>query len=312
MNHLTPEAMYKFVSENHSRVTCKKQSNGLHVLKYRNKVFYENLWTPELIECRGTVVEVDDERECLYVVQRPFTKIFNFNERGTRIARDTIVTAPRKINGFFAALTSYKGNPLVSTTGSCDSEYAKMAYDMLDQSGAFKLINEFGDWVTWCFEIAHPDDPHIYREEPGVYLIGSRRTTWDASQHFMNEIQLDKVAKSSGVDVRRPEWFRMRFGDLVQMNKHVPHEGFVCWTDDGVELKIKSPRYLASKLFARMNADKLVDMVMKSPHELRRRIDEEYYCLIDFVEQNVHEFTQADEQLRLLMIREFIDGGLTS
>ena len=60
-----------FVENNPNLVTMKQQSNGYYVLKYKNRVFYKNLWTPELLECRGTVVD-----ENFNIIQRPFTKIY--------------------------------------------------------------------------------------------------------------------------------------------------------------------------------------------------------------------------------------------
>lgn len=308
MTHLTEEGMYNFVASNPHLVTSKVQLNGLRVLKYKNKVFYKDLWTPEICECRGTVVD-DSEPGKLKVIQRPFTKIFNLHERGRRIHRDTIVTAPRKINGFMAALTWWNDQPLVSTTGSCDSDFADMATAMLAETDAFNMAREFNGGVTWLFEIVHPNDPHIYPEEIGCYLIGARRTEWDAKQHFLHEYQLDRIAEGTGL--MRPEWFRMPFGQVVQMNKRVDHEGFVCWTDDGYELKLKSPRYLTSKFLARIRGDKLVEAIETDPDKLKLRIDEEFFPLVDHIVAHKDTFAEAEEQHRLQMIREFIDCELT-
>lgn len=47
---ITNESMRKFVEDNPHLVSRKKTSiDGLYVLKYKNKVFYKNLWTPELL-----------------------------------------------------------------------------------------------------------------------------------------------------------------------------------------------------------------------------------------------------------------------
>ncbi len=298
---LSNEHMMKFVQDNPDLVTCKKQLNGLNVLKYKNKVFFKNLWTPELLECRGTVV--DDE---FNVIQRPFTKIFNYGENGTRIERGEIVTAPCKINGFMGALTWHNGAPLVSTTGSCDSEFADMAYQMLAKTNAFKMA-EFYHNVTFIFEIVHPDDPHIVPETIGVYLLGCRRTKWDASQHMFSESTMDSIADEYGL--MRPEWYRMRFGDLVQMAKHVDHEGFVCWTRSGYELKIKSPKYLVSKFLARINVNKFTTAIEKDPESLKQRVDEEYYPLIDHVVTMGSAFAELPEQERLELIRGYFYNG---
>lgn len=307
MTHLTETAMFNFVDRNLDKVSIRQQSNGLMVLKYKNKVFYKNLWTPEIQECRGTVVEIVDESR-LRVIQRPFTKIFNLHERGTKIHRDVPVTATRKINGFMAALTWYDGAPLVSTTGSCDSPFAEMAREMLSETGAYQMA-ERHPGITWIFEIVHPKDPHIIPDEIGVYLLGNRETKWDTPQHFSSEHQLDCVAKLYGL--KRPEWTRIRFGDLVKMNRTANHEGFVCWTEAGYELKLKSPQYLVTKFLARMREERFLETVESNPDKLKERIDEEFYPVVDFVTERKNAFADAGEQERITMIREFISEGLT-
>ena len=66
---------------NRGLVTRKyDEATGLYVLKYKNSVFFNNLWGVDdrLLECRGTVVDEDYN-----VISRPFTKVFNSREHGT-------------------------------------------------------------------------------------------------------------------------------------------------------------------------------------------------------------------------------------
>lgn len=298
---INERSMFNFVQENPNLVSCKKQSNGLYVLKYKNRVFYKNLWTPELLECRGTVVDMVDDR--LIIVQRPFTKIFNLGERGTKLHRDEWVYVSRKVNGFMGALTHHNGVPLVSTTGSCDSEFAKMAREMLEQTGAFKM-SKCHPSMTFIFEIVHPNDPHIIPDDVGVYLLGARLKEWATPQHAVEESLLDTWAKHGGM--KRPDVYYMRFGDVVKLNQNVDHEGFVCFTDDGKELKLKSPKYLVTKFLARMRPEKFLDAINNDGVKLKSRIDEEYYPLVDHVISNKDQFTSRDEQGRIEMIRSFI------
>ena len=77
---------------------------GLSVLKYKNNVFWGNLWGKDdrLLECRGMVVDSHDN-----VVIYPFTKVFNHMENGTTAPDDKIVDAIQKVNGFMAAMVSW-------------------------------------------------------------------------------------------------------------------------------------------------------------------------------------------------------------
>ena len=112
----------EWLEANKSLVTMKESKNypGLFVIKYKNKVFYDNLWTPELQQCRGLVLDAHYN-----VVVRPFDKIFNYMENGTTFDRDDVVTYTRKVNGFMGAMTYSEDHGYIySTTGSLDSDFA--------------------------------------------------------------------------------------------------------------------------------------------------------------------------------------------
>jgi hypothetical protein len=64
----------------------------------------------------------------------------------------------KKCNGFMAALSG----SLVTTTGSFDSDFTRMASE---------YVSDVGIKETLLFEICHPNDPHIIPEKAGAYLI---------------------------------------------------------------------------------------------------------------------------------------------
>lgn len=294
----------EFVESHPDLVTMKQQSNGLYVLKYKNKVFYKNLWTPELLECRGTVIDED-----FNVVQRPFTKIYNLHENGARIPRDEIVIASRKINGFMCAVTIHNGEMLVSTTGSCDSDFVGYAKEMIAHTNIEHVIKScsLAPNLTWMFEIVHPDDPHIVKDEPGVYLLANRRKEWNAEECFQNQFTLDSHAETLGC--KRPEWYRARFSDVQKWTKTCQHEGFVCYGKD-TTLKMKSPYYLVTKFLARIRDEKLQTIIDTNPELLKERIDEEYYPLIDKIVSWKSMFSVLSEQERIKFIERFLKGQL--
>ena len=63
----------------------------------------------------------------------------------------------------------FDGKTLFSTTGSLDSDFAKMV-----ETHCFKYENIFHDYPnhTFLFEICDPSDVHIIRENFGKTLIG--------------------------------------------------------------------------------------------------------------------------------------------
>lgn len=291
--HLVDRQLREFAESNPDLVSVRTSLRHPHlrVVKYKNKVFYKALWTPELCEMRGLVVDEDWN-----VIVRPFRKIFNLFENGTNFPLDAEVAAARKVNGFMAGLTiDDEHGVIVSTTGSLDSPFVTMAEKYLLPLVDKGLING----VTYLFEIVDPEDPHIIEEQVGAYLIGARAV---CSKITLLECDLDEIAK--GMGVLRPDWYRTSFGKIIEMTNRCQHEGFVCYNvETGQALKIKSPYYLNKKFFSRVRAEKLtVEWLLAN----RTNFDEEYYPLIDHITENRHVFAAMDPINRRKFIEEFL------
>ena len=283
-------------------VNMKEAGNGLYVLKYKKKVFYDNLWNEYIAECRGSIVDQD-----FNLVSYPFTKIYNYGiEKEAPVLDDsTQVTAFRKVNGFMVACTWHNGDILVSTTGSTSGDFVAMAKEMMltHQSWAgWQLAFNRADMdgLTVMFECVHPNDPHIVVEKPGMYVLGYRDNVWQSKVGYNNEVLM---TLAEAFNCYKPEVYETTVGNIVEHTKNVRHEGFVFYTADGVSAKIKSPYYLTSKWVARNpRTDKLVDLNKDIKHSL----DEEYYPLVDAIRANIVEYTAMDEQARLAWVRDFV------
>lgn len=296
--YITSADMQQFVENNPGLVTCKKTSyDNVFVLKYKRKVFYDNLWNDFLEECRGTLVD-----ENFNIVSRPFTKIYNYGveENAPKLDDATRVRAFRKVNGFMIAVTWHNGDILVSTTGSTDSDFVKMAYDHIDVD-TFREVCQNWQGTTFMFECVHANDPHIIQEKPGMYLLGYRENSW------ISKVEIDPgllylLAKQFNCDT--PDCIETNVRNLIRLTKCVKHEGFVAYTSSGYNsFKIKSPFYLASKLMARVkDTSKLLG------NNVKNRVDEEFYPLVDYIKANVTEFTDMDEQTRLEFVRNFLNA----
>jgi len=273
---------------------------NLFVEKYTKRVFWDNLWDqdPDLVESRGVVKNAAGN-----VVARPFTKIFNRGENGVDIDRDERCIAVRKINGFMAAVTHLpeRNQTIVSTTGSLDSDYAILAEKVIGMR-ALKYAKSMPDF-TFLFEICDPSDPHIITEKYGPYLIGARliKTHAPYFSRYWHETWLDTLATKMGSKVRRPEWIEGRFSDIVLEAKACKHEGFVVYGQESkTALKLKSPYYLALKAAARIKDITSLD---------KRRVDEEFYPLIDHLKDIGEVFNGWEEQARLRYIEDFLRGS---
>jgi hypothetical protein len=286
--------------ESSSLVNMRECGDGIYVLKYKKKVFYDNLWNEYIAECRGSIVDRD-----FNLVAYPFTKIFNYGiEKSAPVLADDVrVTAYRKVNGFMVACTWYNGDVLISTTGSTDSPYVAMAREMIgDNMDRYRATCEHFEGNTFMFECVHESDPHIVPEQPGMYLLGMRKNEWcspiEANAAIMMLLQ-------NAFRTRIVQSFYTSMGQLLQEVKTVKHEGFVFYTYEGnVSSKLKSPYYLTAKWVARNpRTDKLLTK------EFREQIDEEYYELLDHIRDNIEVYTVMDEQARLTWVRNYLEAG---
>lgn len=293
----------EWIEANKHLVTLKQSTKypDLFVIKYKNKVFYDNLWTPALQQCRGLVLDKDYN-----VIVRPFDKIFNYGENGTTFKCDDMCVYSRKVNGFMGAVTySERYDHIYSTTGSLDSDYARLVEKHLKQYEG--CLNKPG--LTVLFEICDYNDPHIIKEDLGAYLIGAVWSTndWHMGYHE-TETSLDGMADMFGL--KRFNSKVGRFSDIVKESKECKHEGYVVrlQEDPTKFLKIKSPYYLTTKFLARKRGDKLVELLY-DVQQAKRTIDEEYYPLLDYLSNIKDEFITLPEQERISKIEAYFMEG---
>jgi hypothetical protein len=275
-------------------VNMKSAGEGIYVLKYKKKVCYDGLWNQFIAECRGSIVDAD-----FNLVTYPFTKIYNYGieKEAPVLAPDTKVTAFRKVNGFMVAITLHNGKLLVSTTGSTDSDYVKMAQELIDDAKYLDLCTRW-EGYTFMFECVHKNDPHIIPEKEGMYILGYRENKWHTPIEH-DPFMLIEIGRA--LDCFVPESTTTNMARLQDMAKECKHEGYVFYTEDGVSAKIKSPYYLTSKWVARNpRTDKLVDL----NKDIKQNLDEEYYPLVDKIRANIVQYTAMDEQGRLAWVRE--------
>lgn len=287
-----------WVEANPKLVNMRESINypGLFVLKYKKTVFYKDLWNRYLEKCRGTVIDAD-----FNIVSMPFQKIYNFGIESSApdLADDVGIDAYRKINGFMVGVTWHNGDILVSTTGSLDSDFCKMARDHIDVDVYRSVCQENPD-LTFMFECVHENDPHIVPEKPGMYLIGYRKKSW-GSRVTIDPVRIAVLGIQLGC--LPVESFRTTVGELKKIVKDVSHEGFVMYSDDGLASKIKSQYYLTCKWVARNpNTEKLMG------DKFKEQVEEEFYPLIDRIRENIVEYTALNEQHRLSWVRDFLEA----
>lgn len=289
-NNMKTQDLKAFVDNNPNLVSKKALGNGLFLLKYKKSVFFKNLWNQYLEECRGTIVDED-----FNLVVYPFTKIYNYGieDGAPEFESGTLVKVHRKVNGFMVAVTKYKGELLVSTTGSIDSIFVDYAKDVMTRH------NTISDWeksidegYTYLFECVHEKDPHIIPEVVGMYYLGRRKLCLGSPIDVT-------FTKGLLLDISIPYSFESTIDEAMEYVRTANHEGYVIYAN-GLATKIKSPYYLVQKWLAR-NPD--ISKILDLKNDIKMRIDEEYYLLVDKIRQYKDIYSIMDEQERLEWIR---------
>lgn len=259
-------------------------AENLYVYKYNNRVFFDNLWhkSKYLLKARGLVLDGQGN-----IVQHPFDKIFNFNENGTgnNIPLTQKVIAVEKANGFLGCVSRHpfkKGELLVSTTGSLDSDFVGYIHDLITPELKQKFLTYFEkNAKTLMFEAIHPEDPHVIpynKEDQVLWLIGARGFEEDAP--LAPEEELDSIATEIGL--RRPRYFVEEFGAVLKRLKTEQIEGYVVRDAQTQEpiLKGKTDYYLTTKFIGRMGKNN-IELMYKKPQFFKEKIEEEFYELVD-------------------------------
>lgn len=277
---------------------------GLAVAKYKRKVFYDDLWNRQLEECRGAVFDLKTKK----LVALPFRKIYNYgiDPKSPKFSDSDYCHAYRKVNGFMLAITLHEGEIMLSTTGSLDSDFCGYGWDLLkkleqNEFDSFRLFLSRHPGMTHMFEAVHPDDPHIIPEHEGLYYLGSRYHDTASEIVYIPEVDPTSqyVLAKTGIYVLHRQ--QMTVAELKEKAMKVDHEGFVFYTSTGAA-KIKSPYYLAAKLFARAgNLDRLLNGKAKD------YLDEELWPLVDAVKADRDTFISLNEAERLHYCRAILD-----
>lgn len=280
----------------------KKYPNGLSIYKYNNRVFYDNLWHMDnrLLEARGMVLNDDGEK-----VIWPFTKVFNRFENNTDCYPYYLVEMVEKVNGFMAAARMWDGELVVSSTGTLDSDYVRLARKVI--TDCKPLHKDFWNdhaGYTLMFEICDESDPHIVEEKPGAYLIGGRDMV---TGEMVQEAQLDIIADEGGF--LRPAHSLVSFDQLTEFVKTCKKEGYM--VRDGYSgeylMKIKSPHYLIKKFLMRMS-DTKTKLMFTDQYKLFQQVDEEFYHVVEWITASFTEeqWTSLTDQERRTKLEEYL------
>lgn len=293
----TYEMAQRLVAEGRVKAT---ECGDYTIYKYARKVFYKNLWTPELELFRGTVFRGEQ------LVVEPMVKVYNFGERNTGVDLpvDTEVILDYKVNGFMLNATVVKElgehRLLFSTTGSLDSDFVALGISRFFNTVPLRKVQElleFPEFTTFTFEVVDRSDPHIVSETFGLHLLRVK-----TPEKVFSFEERNALARDMGL--LHHKVVETTLGWALDAAKTAEHEGWMVYSTNGELLfKLKTNHYLTKKFL--MRSSKASDQMFgNNPKE---HFDEEFYGVVEVIRDNYSkkEWDSLDDQGRRAVIEDF-------
>lgn len=226
----------------------------LTIYNYTEITQYRKKWNPTLLQCRGLVVDYMGT-----VVAKPFPKFFNL---GDTMAEQAIPPVPtitnycsanyriyNKLDGSLGVFFCYKGEWIMSSRGSFNSEQARVGTELAQKA---QLANTCDPAYTYVFEIIYPSNRIVidYQDKKELVLLGVVKTSaLDCLYEELNDEELAATAEKLSVPLAKDctedlDLQDKTFDDIRSLNIE-NEEGYVVRFENGSRLKIKFPDYVA-------------------------------------------------------------------
>ena len=279
--------------------------------KYTPETVYSLNWDDVSLCSRGITFDTQTGE----VIAFPFKKFFNFEELYNSQTMQTTklfdiipeeyhcsditgrFRVMEKYDGSLGIAFNYKGEWIIKTGGSFDSEQAAWATKYLNENCRIDLMNK--DY-TYCFEIIYDEDVHpIHYDFEGLVLLGI------IDKNTGVELPLTDILKYDGIfriaKVYEFSDFRNVFNFAKKRGSDV--EGVVVTFEDGWKTKIKGDKFLElQRFFHNMNKEEIwkrfdwlsgkysdFDFILNIPEELK--------SLREYAEDLPKEFELKEKEL---------------
>ena len=208
----------------------------LSIYKYSKECVYTQHWNEITLRCRGVVI--DDTGE---IVINGFPKFFNHNqleaqaEYAKRKESDMEYTITEKMDGSLIQVCRYKGQVVVSSSGSFTSPQALKAAELLKP-----LENEIEEGWSYLFELIYPENRIVinYGLKVSLTLLAVRNTE-DGTERNLS--LLDGIFEI----VPTVDYFvnLLEVENEMKRAAFINKEGFIVKFKDGYRIKLKYDEY---------------------------------------------------------------------
>lgn len=279
-------------ADSNKKLVRTDQVGDLRLFKYSKYAHINKVWTPELCEMRGTVIDVRTHE----LVSYPFSKFFNVYENELSVvSEDDRFEAVEKRNGFLAVVTVHNGKLLYHTAGSLNGDYKPKIAELLDEQ---RFLDVLDSRYTYMFEVIHPNDYHVTEEAVGLHLLGYREK-FLGSPVIHDEATLTALARRLGVHT--PKHYHGTLAELRIRLKDVDIEGYVLYRADGQMFKLKAERFLTKRFISYMSSNKLARLTEQGVREA----DEEFEEILTWILNHKENFDAYTHEERVLFVRRW-------
>lgn len=265
-------------------ITMNKHGElDLWILKYTNKVTYDDLWTPEIMMCRGLVINEKG------IVARPFEKFFNqMEKRAYKPKPNEKFTVMEKMDGSAGIVFYFNQQWHIATQGSFHSEQAQTGHEILTEKYP-RLLEVMDKSCTYMFEIIAPQHRIVvdYGDTRDLIPLGK------ISVKRNKEIPFTKPFTDIITPVKE---FNLHYNGLGVAN--TPNkEGFVVKFESGGRFKVKFEEYMRlHSIVTRCSSYDIWNCMRKAEDfsQFIQEVPDEFY---NFVVTQTESIKQAYENL---------------
>lgn len=251
-------------------------NDDLRLLKYSLQTVFERNWNEETIRARGLVVDNDDN-----VIANCIPKFFNLEEpEAKNINWDQPFTVTEKVDGSLIQVFMYKGEMIITSSGSSNNKYTQKAEELLNSKYEHLLpIIHATDCVNFIFELIAPFNRVVVdydgieelrlitiREQDGTEDEDFIQQCHDLGFNYVKEVHFDSIE------------------DMVK-EKHredfINQEGFVIKFQDGNRIKVKYKVYFdLHRVYSGIN-DKTIWKKFKLYYDFEQNYEDNLFRLFD-------------------------------
>lgn len=279
--------LQKYLENGYIRVQ-KHQEHELYIYNYTAKTQYESLWDDVTLNCRGLILNKDDE-----LIARPFKKFFNLGEKENQIIPNEPFEIYEKLDGSLGILYWINNKAFISTRGSFNSNQAIRATNILYKKYP-NIINKLDRNLTYLFEIIYPENRIVvdYGEREDIILIG----------------MIDKMSgeELNLIDIGFPIVKKIEGANSINELKNkseVNKEGFVVKFKNGLRYKVKFEEYLRIHRIVTNVSNISIWEYLKSKNnfdEILERVPDEFYLWVEKTKNNlIEDYNKIEEQCKL-------------